>query len=747
MSTGTPSVTQPEGSLHVCLLGPFRVRADGVVVEPERWSRRKCTTLVKLLALSPGYEIHRDEAMERLWPRTSADTAANNLNKIILLTRRALEPGLASGGASRFVQRVADRVRLAGDPLVVDVASFEEASRRAAGGEDPSQYDDALALYAGDLLAEDRYEDWAHARRERLRLRYLDLLQGAADSHVARGESTAAIERLIQLLEHEPANEEAHRRLMRLHAQAGHRDKALRQFEACRDALRREVDAEPDEATVELYRGLSTGAETTVAEPAIEPGVAPRASAANDRLDSDEPTLAVLPFRNESDDAELDYLVDGVTETLIHNLSELPRLRVLARSTVFRAVAPGADPLSVARELDADVALIGRVVQFSERLSVGVELVRVADGALQWGERFDRPSADIFAVEEEISRDISRKLRLKLTRVDENRLGRRQTESTEAYQDYLRGRFFWNKRTDEAIRRAIGYFESALDHDPAYARAYSGLADGYNLLGLYGVEPPRSVMPRAKAAAEQALRIDDTLAEAWTSLAYARFYYDWDFRRSEEDFRTALDANDGYATAHHWYHELLTACGRFEEAREQIGAAESLDPLSVIIKTDVGWGRYFARDFDRAAGLLRESLDMDPRFAVARLVLGLATLESGDADRAIAEIDEAIRITDGPFPLALGALGHACGRAGREDRAHGVLGELAGLSSRGYVPDYCEAMIRTGLGEADMAIELLTRAVEARYDRLVYLRVDPVFDALRSHAGFQQILDRIAPAT
>lgn len=736
---GFHQVTKPDESLEVYLLGPFRVIAGGQPVPADRWPRRKCGALIKRLALSPGHEMHRDQAMEALWPGTSMTTAANNLNKVILMTRRALEPGLASGADSRFLQRATDRIRLTAEPLAVDVATFEQKSIAALRGDEPAAFVEALAHYAGDLLVEDRYDEWALAKREQLRLRYLDLLQGLADLQIRRGERQEAVEQLSKLLEFEPANEEAHRSLMKLHADSGRREAALRQFDVCREALRRSLDTAPDRSTVELKEKIASGgAQATVVAAAAPPVPA---EAEPEPARGDQPrTLAVLPFRNESDDEGLAYLVDGITETLIHKLSRLPRLRVLARSTVFRRESSDADPLDTARSLGVDVALVGRVVQWGERLAVSVELVSVEDGAVQWGERYDRPRDDIFAVEEEISRDISSKLRLRLTRVDDSRLGRRQTQNTDAYQDYLRGRFHWNKRTNESIRKAIGFFESALDSDPAYALAYCGLADGYNLLALYGDQSPRTTMPRAKAAAEQALRIDDSLAEARTSLAYARFYYDWDWRRAEDDFRTAIDWNPGYATARHWYHELLTARGRFDEAREQIRTAEQLDPLSIIIKTDVGWGRYFARDYGEAAHHLDASLEMDPRFAVARLVLGLVLLQQGDAGRAVAEIEESIRLSSGPFPLALAYLGFAHARADARDRAVDV---LARLGAEDATTSYCRAIVHTALGEQDTALELLGRAVDERFDRLVYLSVDPVFDGLRSHPGTESLLQSI----
>ncbi len=738
----------PEPSLAIFLLGRFRVHVDGVPVPSERWTRRKSKALVKLLALARGHEMHREQITESLWPESSPDAAANNLNKAILQVRRTLEPELASGGGtSRFVHREGDLVRLAADGLWIDVEAFESDVARTG---DADAIERALVLYEGDLLPEDLYEDWASARRDRLRRQYGDAILASAGRLAEAGDRAPAIERLGRLIAHDPAHEVAHARLMHMYWLEGQREKALRQFEACREALRRELDAEPSEETERLRAEIASGVAATEEGRASGTGsgrrtgsvpIGPVGSAGGVALD--ERSLCVLPFENESADDGLDYFCDGIAETLINSLSRLGHLRVLARSTSFRYRGTRIDAVEVGRELGVGTVVHGRVVQFSERFIVGVELVNVADGTQRWGQRFDRPEADIFEVQDEISREVSRQLRLELSRAERTRLEHRPTADPLAYREYLRGRFHWNKRNGVALERAIESFRRAIDLDPAYALAYSGLADSYALLGLYGGKAPNDTMPKAKAAAEHALSIDDSLAAVHASLAIALFYHDWDWEGAERCFRRAIDVNPAYATAHHWYHELLTARGRFAEGMEEIRHAESIDPLSIIIKTDVGWGLYFAREYERAKRHLLASLEMDAQFAVAHLVLGLVRFHCGETDDGIADVERAIEASPAPFAIAIAVLGAMQGVRGNADAAHEALRRLRDEGKRGFVSAYCDALVHTGLGDAERAFDALDAAVDERYDRLVYLDVDPLFDSLREHPRFATLRERI----
>jgi tetratricopeptide (TPR) repeat protein len=349
--------------------------------------------------------------------------------------------------------------------------------------------------------------------------------------------------------------------------------------------------------------------------------------------------------------------------------------------------------------------------------------------------------ADIFAIQEGISQEISENLRLRLTGEEKRRMTKRYTENAEAYQLYLKGRYHWNKRTGEGLNKGIQYFQQAIEKDPRYALAYTGLADCYNLLSLYSALPPKEAMPKAKAAAQQALEIDESLAEAHNSLAYARLYYDWDWNGAEREFQRALELNPNYAIAHHWYHEYLAAMGRFEESQAQILRAQELDPLSLMISADVGWGLYFARRYDEALEQLRKTLELEANFIMAHFILGLTYLQKGRLVQSAAELQKAIALSgDNPLTLALGVQGYVSAVSGRKDGAHRILKKLKTLSRQRYVSSYSLAIVYTGLGEKDAAFASLRGAYEERHDRLIYLNVEPIFDSIRSDPRFRDLL-------
>ncbi len=566
-------------SLRIRLLGKFQVAVDGKLVGETRWQRRSAKLLIKLLALRPEHQLHREQAMESLWPESPPQAAANNLNKVIHMARRALEPGLSTGASSRFLHRESDLVILrAPGNLWIDVDAFEAHAAEANKIGTIEEYEAALAYYTGDLLDEDLYEDWLSHKRDKLRLLYQDLTLKLAQAYEEDGCFNESIERLNELLEVEPTNEDVHRRLMRLYALIGHRQQALSQYQRCRDVVRKELDVEPEASTCQLHEEILSGQFQGIWHKEKMPRVGG---------DTDFNSLAILPFDNDSDDPNLEYLCEGITESLINSLAQLPGLRVMARSTVFRYKDCEIDIQTVGRELTVKTVVLGRVAQRNSTLMIATELVNVTDGSLIWGEQYSRPLTDIFVIQEEISRNISEKLRLKLTGSDQERLRKRHTENTKAYELYLKGRFYWNKRTAAGLQKALDYCHAAIEEDPAYALAYTGLADCYNLLSLYSVVPPTEAMPKAKAAVARALEIDDTLAEAHTSLAYCKVSYEWDWDGAEAAFQRAMEINPNYATTHHWYHKYLTAMGRFEERAVQINLAKELDPLSLIIGTVV----------------------------------------------------------------------------------------------------------------------------------------------------------------
>ena len=456
-------------------------------------------------------------------------------------------------------------------------------------------------------------------------------------------------------------------------------------------------------------------------------------------------SLAVLPFVNSSADPNTEYLSDGITESIINSLSQLPALKVSARNTVFRYKGREADAQEVGRELGVGAVMTGRILQFSDRLIVRAELVGASDGWQLWGAQFDREPSDILVLQGEIAREISDGLRLKLTGTDRRLLLKRHTENTEAYHAYLKGRYQWNKRTEEGLKRGIEHFQQAIDLDPVYALAYTGLADCYAVLGTFGGQEPRAAFPKAKAAAARALEIDPTLAEAHTSSAFVTQLYDWDWPRAEEAYARAVELNPAYATAYFWHATLLAALRRRDEAIAEIKRALELDPLSLPINTYTGWAYYFAREYEEAVKQYLRTLEMDENFVQAKWRLGLAYAQKGMHEEAIKDLREGLALSE-DNTLILGALGYAYAAAGRSDEAREVLSELDRLSARRYVSPYQRATVHAGLGEKEEALRWLEQAYDERSGLLIYLNVEPVFDSLRSAHRFADLLRRIGLA-
>jgi len=452
-------------------------------------------------------------------------------------------------------------------------------------------------------------------------------------------------------------------------------------------------------------------------------------------------SIAVLPFVSQGGDPNTEYLSDGVTEGVINNLSRLPQLRVMARTTVFRYKGRQDDPQKIGRDMGVGAVLVGRLQPRGEFLTVQTELVDVSTGAQLWGEQYNRKLSDLLAVQDEISREISDKLRLRLTGEQKLRLAGAHAVNPEAYQLYLKGRYYWNKRTEEGFNRAIEYFNQAVDKDPNYAPAYAGLADSYILMAEYHFLPSKEAFPKAKPAVIRALEVDETLAEAHTSLAAVKRDYEWDWEGAEREFRRALELNPGYPTARQWYGELLYEEGRFEEAIAQIKQALALDPLSLIINTVLGRALMYSGSIDLAIGQLKKTLEMDPSFGLAHYDLGKAYLQKGMFSEAIAEIRRSADLESLPERKAL--LAHAYARAGDRVQARALLQRLTEQSRGAYVQWYGMAFVYAGLEENDQAIACLERAYQLDDSRLADLKVEPVLRSLHSDPRFAALVRKI----
>lgn len=454
-------------------------------------------------------------------------------------------------------------------------------------------------------------------------------------------------------------------------------------------------------------------------------------------------SIAVLPFENATGDPDTEYLIDGLTEGIIHALSRLPALRVLARNTVFRYRGKPVDCRTLGRKLSVDAVLLGRVSQRSDELVIGTELVEVRNGWLIWGEHFNRKLSDLLLLEEELSDKISAKLRSELAgKARLSAASRRHTQSTEAYQHYLKGRYHWNKMSADGLQRSVDCYLQALRKDPKFALAHAGLADSYCLLGFFDLLPPVEAMPIAKKYAMRAIEVDGELAEAYSSLASVLKVYDRDWLFAERRYRQALRLNPNYVHGYRGYAALLAATGRFTESMLQIRHAHELDPLSVVVSMEMAWNFFIARDYDRAIEQASGITDIEPEFPSAQYILGLACEQKGLFAEARAALERSLAGSNG-HASGLAGLGHLFGVTGRREEALRMLDQLNELATRAYVAPFWNSVLHAGLGDADAAMGHLERGYAQSDVWLVWLNTDPRLDVLRADPRFQHLLRRV----
>jgi serine/threonine protein kinase/Flp pilus assembly protein TadD len=457
-------------------------------------------------------------------------------------------------------------------------------------------------------------------------------------------------------------------------------------------------------------------------------------------------SLAVLPFANASGDPQMEYLSDGLTESIIFSLTQLPQLHVMSRSAVFRFKGCSQEAQEIGQKLGVGAVLTGKVLQRGETLLVSAELVDVQNGWQRWGAQYRRKVEDIFAMEEEIAKEISENLRLKLTPEKENLLARRYTDNVEAYHLYLKGRFYWAKRTEEGLLKGIQFFRQAIELDPTYALAYAGVAEGYVPMAVYCHLAPKDACPKAMAAAQAALEIDPKLAEARTVVGATMSYYDWDLENAEKELRRAIAIDPKYARARQALAENLTIRGRFDEAVVEAKRAVELDPLALSLNAHMAMTYYFARRYDKAIEHGSRTVDMDPSFFPGYFYLGLAYQGNGQIAEAAAAFQHA-RVLSNNSTLMVASLGGAFAAWGKQEEARNILRELEQLGRRKYVSQVFVAAVLTGLGEIDQALTCLETAYEDRCTWLPRcLAADARLDRLHGESRLQTIIHRMGIA-
>jgi eukaryotic-like serine/threonine-protein kinase len=449
-------------------------------------------------------------------------------------------------------------------------------------------------------------------------------------------------------------------------------------------------------------------------------------------------SVAVLPFIGVGATGDAEYLPDGITESLINGLAQLPALRVSARSVVFRYKGKDVDPQQVGRDLNVRAIVTGRVQARGDRLVIEAELMNVADGTQLWGGQYNQPHADLLTVQEEIATEILDKLGGRLTGAEKKRATRRYTEDAEAYELYLQGRYHWNKGTIAGYKKAIEYFQHAIEKDPKYALAYAGLADSNLLLGSYWVE----ALTEAKTAALQALQLDPQLAEAHVALGHIKLWLDWDWPAAENEFKRGIALNGALALAHNQYAMYLATLGRVPDAIAEVKRAQELDPLSPIVNSDLGWYLFYAGQTAEAVAQFRKTIEFDSNSVSAHRGLGVALSQMGRSNEAIDELKRALDLSE-HSPVLLGHLGAAYARAGRKAEAEGVLKELDSLATRLYVPSSSIATIYAALGDKPRALDWLQKAYDEHDFSIVQIGVAPWYATLHGEPKFDQLLTQL----
>jgi adenylate cyclase len=723
--------------IHLRMLGALDLRgSDGQELRPVLAQPKRAALLAYLALATPRGPHRRDTLLALFWPEQDTDHARNALSQAVHFLRRSL-------GAETLVAGNGDGLELKAEDLWCDAIALE-------GAIDAGRFLDALDLYRGDLLQgfhvadAPEFDQWLEAERARLADRYAKAVEAVAEEREAAGDYEGAVRLWRGLASRDLYNSRVALRLMRSLTAAGDPGGAIGHARAHQALLREDLEVEPDPEVVALVKQLQSA--PTSGEHRQSNRTADAISrGAGSRSPCPHASIAVLPFLNLSPDREDEYFSEGMTEEILNALAKVPGLKVASRTSALAFHRKNLDIKSIADRLEVRAVLEGSVRRAGGRVRITAQLINAADGYHLWSETYDRELADVFAVEDEISHAIVEALEPKLSRGTPAPLVRSGTSNVEAYELYLRGRFFWNVRTPESLQKAIGCFEQSVAADPSYALPHSGVADTYHLLALYGMMRAADAYPRAKAAALRALEIDPHMAEGHSSLACVAFSHEHDWLLAEREFETAIQLDPSYVPAHHWYSWFLVAMNRRDEAAEVIRRAVELEPLSPIILARAGHILYYAGRPHEGLRYCERALELDPDFAVGHEVSALIHSRLSHLREAVAALDHLG--TKQPSRAAPILLPYVHAMVGRLSEARAMIDALgyrpeAGRGPTGYLPLWVCATYAL-VGELETAFRWLAYMYEERSFSIVLCHVEPGFENLRSDSRFQHWVSRI----
>jgi TolB-like protein/two-component SAPR family response regulator/Tfp pilus assembly protein PilF len=731
-----PKDTDTEPTWRFQVLGRFQAWYSGALKEETFWGRRKTLTLLKILLSEPGRVFTQDELIEWLFVDLDPHKAVSNLQARMSELRRCLEPEFSRNQESYYIETVGGvnyRWRTSA-PYQIDVIAMQSLFREgeelftdSAWNEAKTHYQSAFDLMQGDYLPEDRYEEWALNYRETFKESIIEAYFNFAECQARLGKFTAAIESIRNILGADPYRERAFRVSMLYAYLAGEQNEAHLTYQRCAQILRSDIGVIPSADTRNLYGRIQRQEVLTL-------------DALRGAFSAS--SIAILPLSPLSDEAEGEYFSDGLTEDIIAQLSKIPDLKVISRTSVMKFKTTEKSLPEIGAELNVSTILEGSVRWSKKKVRVVVQLIRVDTDVHLWAETYDRELKDIFVIQSELARDISKALQAQISPSQEEVAVLAPTQNLEAYHLHLKGRFFLNKRTEKDFRKAIEFFSSASEMDPNYAAPLAGLADAYGLLAWFSFAPMEQNYPISREYAERALQIDGTLAEAYTSLAYEQMNYEWNWVSSEESFINAIELNPNYVPARHWYAELLSILGRMDEALEQTRIAIELDPLSAISHAIRGWIYYFARDYDTGLRHCQNAIELDPALNTAHWILGQVFLQLERYEEAIDSFRLA-RDHSGDHPSILALTGFAHANLGESDQTEEFLDQVGKMQMDGSPTPIAMATLNLGLKRFDKAVEWLQTAYENGKWFVPFLGVEPRFEELYGNSAFQELLSKL----